>query len=208
MAALRLWPLCLTIFVSPHVAATNYYVSISLPKGVQIELPKNWEALSNKQRINLGAYSQAKVESLGLDTSSELDFAANYYDDRNQAAGIVNVRYYPDLAVSQADARAASVSDIRELDTQLRQGMDQGFSGTGVRILNWKGTKKQVIHGNTVFITEYKRSPMQDNRNFIVRLVRMFNMGKSFTVTISYREDHEYLLRPITDRIIASIRLH
>lgn len=194
------------VHLLPEANATNYYVPIRLPHGVQIELPRNWEAISKKQRINLGAHSQAKAESLGVDIHSDLNFAANYYDDKDQTAAIMNVRYYPDLEVSQADARAASASDIRELDAELRRWVDLGFSGSGMRILNWKGTKKQVINGNTVFTTEYKRSPIKNRGNFVVRLVRMFNLGKSFTLTISYREDQEYLLRTITDRIITSIR--
>jgi len=36
--------------------------------------------------------------------------------------------------------------------------------------------------------------------------VRVFNGGKSFTMTVSYRENQEYLLRPICDRIISSLR--
>ena len=58
----------------------------------------------------------------------------------------------------------------------------------------------------TAFVTEYKRSPIKSNGNFKVRLVRVFNGGKSFTLTVSYREDKEYVLRPICDRIISSLR--
>jgi hypothetical protein len=39
-----------------------------------------------------------------------------------------------------------------------------------------------------------------------LRLVRILNGSKSFTLAISYREAQEYLLRPIGDRMIASLR--
>ena len=116
------------------------------------------------------------------------------------------VRYYPDSEISQADARAAGQSEIRELDAALRDSMVKAGQINGFTVLAWNGTSKQVINGTTAFITDYKRSPLKNNGNFKVQLVRVFNGSKSFTLTVSYREDQDYFLRPICDRIISSLR--
>jgi hypothetical protein len=196
--------LCISLF-SVALAANNF-IPIRLPHGVQIELPRNWEALSMNQRITLDSAVQSRNERAGIfDASSDLNFGANYYDEAGKTAAIVNVRYYPDSEVSQLDARAAVQSDIRELDSALRESMVKAAQIGGFSVLAWNGTIKQVINGITAFVTEYKRSPLKGNGNFKVRLVRVFNGGKSFTLTISYREDQEYLLRPIGDRIISSL---
>jgi hypothetical protein len=187
--------------------AANNFVPIRLPHGFQIELPKNWEALTKNQRINLDSTVQSLNERAGIfDASSDLNFAANYYDEAGKAAAIMNVRYYPDMDVSQAEARAAGAADIRELDAALRDLMVKAGQINGFSVLAWDGTSKQVVNGVTVFVTEYKRSPLNNNGNFKVRLVRVFNGGKSFTMTVSYRENQEHLLRPICDRIISSLR--
>lgn len=164
-------------------------------------------SIRKNQRIVLDSAVQSLKEGAGIfDASSDLNFGANYYDEAGKTAAIVNVRYYPDLDVSQSDAHAAGASDIRELDAVLRESIVKGGQILGFSVLVWNGTTKQVFNGITAFVTEYKRSPLNNNGNYKVRLVRVFNGRKSFTMTVSYRENQEYLLRPICDRIISSLR--
>jgi hypothetical protein len=188
--------------------AKNNFIPIRLPQGVQIELPRNWEALSKNQRITLDSSVQSRNERAGIfDATSDLNFGANCYDEAGKTEAIMNIRYYPDLGLSQADARAAGQSDISELDRALHEEIIKAGQIYGFSVLSWNGTSKQVVNGATTFITEYKRSPLKNNGNFKVLLVRVFNDGKSFTLTISYREDQEHLLQPICDRIISSLRI-
>jgi hypothetical protein len=195
------------IALLPVAIAANNFVPIRLPHGVQIELPRNWVVLSKNQLITLDSTAQSRMELARIfDASSDLNFGANYYDEAGKTAAIVNVQYYPDIDVSQAEARAAGAADIRELDAALRESIVKAGQINGFSVLAWNGTSKQVINGVTAFVTEYKRSPLNNNGNFKVRVVRVFNGGKSFTMTVSYRENQEYLLRPICDRIISSLR--
>lgn len=195
------------VFFSSTVYASGNYVSILLPKGVSVELPRNWAVLSNKQLITLDSWVQAKAQANGFaNASSELAFAANYYDKQNSTAGTFNIRYYPNLDVSQPDARAAGAADIKELDAVIRLNIVPGIEKSGNRLLAWHGTTKRSINGTSAFITEYRRLSPQ-GRVFRVRLVRIFNGQKSFTVTVSYREDQGFFLRTICDRIINSIRI-
>lgn len=196
------------IALLPVGFAANNFVSIRLPHGVHIELPRNWVVLSKNQRITIDSAVQYHTERAGIfDATSDLNFGANYYDEAGKTAGIMNTRYYPDLEISQAEARAVGPSDIHELDSALRESMVKTSQINGFSVLDWNGTVKEVINGVTAFVTEYKRSPLNNNGNFKVRLVRIFNGAKSLTLTVSYREDREYLLRPICDRIISSLRI-
>lgn len=191
--------------VGNPVYRNTQFVLLKLPYNVQIEIPRNWEALSNNQRITLDSAVQSRSAGV-FDVSSDLNFGANYYDDKGRTAAILNSRYYPDLDVSQEEARVAEAAEIRELDAALYESLVKAGQVSGFSILVWNGTSRREINGNTVFVTEYKRSPLNNNGNFKVRLVRVFNGSKSFTLTVSYREDQEYLLRPICDRIISSLR--
>ena len=197
-----------TLFAGVNIAHANgNYTRVELPKGVVVELPKNWTIITNNQRITLDSAVQAKTEKLGMwDAKSELSFAANYYDDQGKTAGIFNIRYYADSDVTQLDAKSTSPNEIKEFDAVLRQNLVPGIEVSGNRLLGWNGTSKQSINGAIAFITEYTRSSPQ-GISFRVRLVRFFNAHKSFTITISYREDQGYFLRPISDRIIGSIRI-
>jgi len=188
--------------------AANNFVPVKLPHGVQVELPRNWKILSSNQRITIDSRVQTSNERVGIfDYSSDLNYGANYYDDSGKTAGSMNIRYYPDSQISLAEARTAEQSDVRELDRALRESIVKASRANGLSVLAWNGTSKKVINGITVFVTKYKRSPINNNGNFKVRLVRVFDLNKSFTLTVSYREDQEYLLRPICDRIISSLRI-
>lgn len=183
------------------------FVIVRLPHGVTIELPRNWVALSNNLRITLDSAVQAEQEKRAdFDASSDLAFAANFYDEAGRTGGIFNIRYYPELAVSQAEAQTASSSDVQELDDAIHRELETGLSTAGLMLVQWMGTTKQLVNGKTVFVTDYRRASISRGTLFRVRLVRTFNADNSFTITVSYREDIEVLLRPICDRVISSLR--
>jgi hypothetical protein len=200
----------MTVFIlcTALANASGNFVVVPLPNGITVELPKNWTVLSDNRRITIDTWVQAKRELAGdSHPSSDLAFAANYYDEQGKAAAIFNVRYYPDLDVTQGDARGLSASDIKELDAALRNEVSKAEKQYGIRILSWVGTTKHSINGITMFLTEYRRQNIGAGAPFCVRLARILNGPRSFTITISYREDQEYLLKAICDRIIHSIRI-
>ena len=195
------------IALIPVVLAADNFVPVRLLHGVQIELPGSWEVLSKNHRNALNSGLQSLHESVGtFDASSDLNFAANYYDEAGKVAAMVKVIFYPDLKPSQADARATGPSSIRDLDNILHEGTVKEGQTFGFSVLAWNGTSKQDINGITTFVTEYKRSTFDNNGNFDVRFVRVSNVEKSFILIVSYRVDQEPLLRPICDSIISSLR--
>lgn len=193
---------------SPYLHATDNFVKINLPKGVSIELPKNWIVLSENQRITLDSVIESGLDLSGIEQeSSELPFGANYVDDKGNTLGILNIRYYPQLELTQADARSVNTQDVRELDAALQEGMLLSMKTFGMKVTSWLGTQKTTINGITVFITEYRRNSLKRSGEFRVRLVRVLAGNKSFTLTVSYHEAAEFLLKLITDRIINSLNL-
>jgi hypothetical protein len=206
------WSSLLTVFLAllllSPAHATGNFVNIKLPKGVSIEVPKNWVVISKDHRITLDTVVESGLDLAGLDQEkSDLSFAANYYKN-GQTIGLINNRYYSDLDLTQNDASQATVQDIKELDTALKENMIASMKAFGtLSILSWEGTKKSTINGITVFITEYHRKALIGTGVFRVRLVRVFAGNRSFTLTVSYREDEAFFLKKITDRIISSLRL-
>jgi len=188
--------------------AAENFATVTLPKGVSIDLPKNWVVLSNNQRITLDTSVEAGLDLSGIEQeTSELPFAANYYDDRGNTIAILNVRYYPDIDLSQADARSATSSDVQELDATIKENLLKGMEALGMSIKSWSGTTKADINGITTFITEYHRASLQLSGDFRVKSIRVFAEDRSVTLTVSYLDSMAMVLRPITDRIIASLRL-
>lgn len=197
------------ILVAQGVAsATDNFVRVKLPKGVSVEMPTNWVVLSGNQRITLDSAVKSILDLSGIKQGgSELPFAANYYDDKGNTLGIMNVRYYPKLELTQADAQSANAQDVGELDAALKQNMIPVMRTFNMTVTSWEGTQKSVINGIIVFLTEYHRKALKGSGRFRVRLVRVLAGDRSFTLTVSYHEAASFLLKPITNEIINSLRM-
>jgi|TARA_R110001606_G_scaffold397294_1_gene573352 hypothetical protein len=210
---IRIWIIALAVAliffaVNEVASATDNFARVKLPKGISIEIPKNWVVLSGNQRITLDSAVESGLDLSGIEQeSSELPFAANYYDDKGNTLGIMNVRYYPQLELTQADAQSANAQDVRELDAALKENGIPSMKAFNMTVTSWAGTQKSVINGITVFLTEYQRKSLKGSGEFRVRLVRVLAADKSFTVTVSYHKAASFLLKPITDRIINSLSL-
>lgn len=196
------------VAVSNPANAIGNFVKVSLPKGVSIELPKNWVILSNNQRITLDSFVESGLDLSGLEyLKSEFPFAANYYNDRGNTVGILNIRYYPQLGLTQEEAHNLTTQDVQELDSSLKENTLKSAKAFGMSVSSWSGTKKIFINGIAAFISEYRRASLKESGEFRVRLVRVLAGDRSFTLTVSYLDAASTLLQPITDRIIQSLQL-
>ena len=187
--------------------ATDNSVEIKLPKGVSIELQKNWVVFSKDRRITLDKMVESCLDLAGIDqANSDFPFAANFYKN-GKTIGIINNRYYSDLELTQYDAQQVTSQDVKELDAALKENIVKSMSVFGMSILSWEGTKKATINGITTFVTEYHRKALKGTGAFRVRLVRVFAGKRSFTLTVSYNENEAFSLKTITDRVINSLKL-
>ena len=195
-----------TFFCVAESNAKNNFVRVNLSKGVSVELPRNWYAMSHNKRITLDAWKEAVLEARKLsDIENDLSFAASYYDDRGNTAGSFVIRFYPKIDVSQSEAIAGGAIFVKELNEGIRESFTKGTEASGAKMVSWLGTVRKSINESVYFISEFRQlSP--NGKEFRGFLVRYLNMGKSFTIIIQYREDQEYFLRPICSRIISSIQ--
>jgi len=201
----KLLLLILFLFASTITIAESNYKSISLPKGVSIDLPINWQVISNNQRITLDAF----VETLLDYEVSDLPFAANYYNDNSVVEALVNIRYYPWIEATQEDVIFATPEEVQSVDDELHKGMLLAMKQIDGKILSWNGTEKERINGIVALVTDYRRYSGLTKSNARVRLVRVLNGHQSFTLTVSYVDTipNNFMLKGITNRIIESLSL-
>lgn len=190
---------------APSVVQPDAYALVNLPRGVSVQLPRNWIAVTQNTRTTIDAASEALSIGLDADLTSELPFAANLYDDAGRTVALLNIRYYPEMDVSQTDIRAASAEDISYVNAELHASLTQAAGAGGFEIVSWEGTRRMQINGNDVLLTEYRRA-FPGQSVFRVRLVRVLDNENSFTVTVSYKEDLGRMLEPITSYVISTIR--
>ena len=123
------------------VFADSNYKTINLPKGVSIDVPINWQVMSNNQRITLDAY----VESLYEPIDSDFPFAANYFNEYGKVDALLNIRYYPWIEINQKDVINATSDEVLYLDSVLQENISLSMKSVDGNILSWKGTKKNTL---------------------------------------------------------------
>ncbi len=203
----KLLVLILFLFAGTISIAGSNYKTISLPKGVSIDLPINWQVMSNNERITLDAYAETLSDP---PIDSEFPFAANYYNDNDEIDALMNIRYYPREVVTQENVINMFTPDVlREMDDVLYKSSTLAMKKISGKMLSWNGTKKKLIKDTVALVTEYRRYSGLSKSNARVRLVRVLNGNKSFTLTVSYADNKKSssMLERITNRIIESLSL-
>ena len=190
---------------SYSVKAESNYRTVNLPKGVSIDVPINWQVMSNNQRITLDAY----VETLYEPLDSDFPFAANYFNEYGKVDALLNIRYYPWIEITQKEVISATSDEVEYLDSVLHENILLSMKAVDGKILSWHGTKKEYINGVMTLLTEYRRYSGISTSDARVRLVRVINGTKSFTLTVSYNDtlQSSFLMEGITNRIIESLSL-
>lgn len=197
-----LLPGVILAFVTCSAWSASNFIRVPLGKGASIEVPKNWVVLSGNQRTTIDAFVEAKGYR---QTESSLNFAANLYDDRGKTLALVNARFYPDNPITQAEAKQVTPADLKEIDVEMRKAAETPLKAMGVKMLNWYGSKMQVVNGLYALVHEHQHSGAGDAGVTRVRGVRVWRSPRSFTVTLSYRERDAVMLLPIIDYMTKSL---
>lgn len=191
---------------APAFASTAFF-PVRLAERVVVELPADWKVVEGGPRGKPADSVEWEARAHGeIDAGSALRFAADAYDGEGRVAARVAVRYHPWQKVSQQDVAEATEYEVQQIDKATREAVEKSVGKLGVSVLEWKGTEKRDFGGASAFVTEYKRSPYDGNGNFVVRMLRVFDGARSFTVTVSYREADAARLAPVCDRVLASLR--
>ena len=201
MVALGALALAAQAFAAPA------FFPVRLAAAVMLELPGDWTVVEGGPRDRPETRVRSLARSGGdVDATSQRRFAADDYDDAGRVAARIEVRYDPGRSVSQAEVEDATDYEISRVDKAMRAAVEKSATRLGVSVLEWKGTERRDLHGTTGFVSEYRRSPWRDNGVFVVKMLRVLDGPQSFTVTLSYREDEGARLRPLCERILASVR--
>jgi|TARA_B110000503_G_scaffold133841_1_gene211940 hypothetical protein len=192
------------IIFSNQLIAQNLYVHFKLTNGISFDLPKNWRVIDSNTRTTLDASVAARHP---VKIHSSLPFAANLYNSNNQTIGIMNIRVYPTMDVTQNEVVNLNSSSLNEFNKQLRSSISNGVKLAGGKLTEWYGTEKVNVNGKVYLLSKYKRqSAFNPNLYFKVNLLRLLDGQNSFTLTLSYEEKVKYFLKPIIDKIRSSIQ--
>jgi hypothetical protein len=187
-----------------HRPSSNF-ARVQMPEGVSLEVPKNWVVLGGSSRVLVDTWLEAKGIT---QVDSKAGFIAEAYDEDNRRLAALHVRYFPGGSLTQADLRKLSRTDLIRLDQVTREEAERAYRSMGAQFLSWEKSTIQQLNGLVAVIYGLRRNPALavEDGIFRVRVVRIYAGARTFSVTVSYREQAAPLLEPVTDYIIRSIR--
>jgi len=183
-------------------------VTIKLPKGISIRIPRDWVIASGSDRIILKNHVDSFIDFQNKDASKfTIDFFAAYLDSNEAVVAKAIVNYYPETKFTQSDVQAFNEHQVAVWDEGKKKNIEKGIKSVGGEIKSWLGTRKIVIKGITMLITEYTYFNNLSNQINTVRIVSVLNGNNSFSLIVSYRDNESKIMRPVCDNIIDSLKV-
>ena len=178
---------------------------VQLGKGVSIEVPKNWTVLSNNNKITLDAFVEAQGAKL---VDSDLNFAANSYDDNGKIQAIVNARFYPNNTATQDEAKQLYGKDLGVISDTFISNIKKYAEVGAYEFVSWDSIKFRKINDSYVLEHVHQIRDLKTNTVHVNIGLRVWNSPNSFTVTIGYDKKLEHLFKPIAEYMTMSLRLN
>ena len=101
---------------------------------------------------------------------------------------------------------APTSNEIKELNSDLKTQVIDGFKGTQLKLIDWYGCSFVIINGKQCLKVSYKRQ-LGSNPEVHVDLYRFQNNDRMHTLTISYRVSDTETVKPIFTKVFNSFKL-
>ena len=101
---------------------------------------------------------------------------------------------------------APTSNEIKELSSDLKTQVIDGFKGTQLKLIDWYGCSFVIINGKQCLKVSYKRQ-LGSNPEVHVDLYRFQNNDRMHTLTISYRVSDTETVKPIFTKVFNSFKL-
>jgi hypothetical protein len=101
---------------------------------------------------------------------------------------------------------SATTQEISEISKELKSQIQQSFTGTGLKLINWYGVSIVSINGRTALKISYLRQ-LNDNPYVVVNMYRFQNNDRLHSLTLSYRQSDETTWKPLFTKIANSFTI-
>ena len=182
-------------------ASANERVVISLPKGLNVTLSRDWVVLRDKQKFQLGELSSKLLQFNRIDAPySELGIMAHIFEPNGKVSAMIHVIFYPDTSIGQHEVLKLDKAGLKLFDDNKKKETTKFSTKPGLKIKKWGGTSRRKINGVHFLVTEYDRIAITQAGFFHVQLYHALLREKSFVITLSVlntatEKNHSEILR-------------
>lgn len=173
--------------------ATGSFVTLTLPEGLEIKIPKSWSLIVGDYKRELDNMVQRTLDLSGIAARTGTLVSAS--SPRSTAWAYAEVRVAIENTYSQTQVRNLTPSDIAAYDVLAQRTLETMLQNLGGRILKWYGTRRDSISGHTCLISEYRRSEPSGGQKIrpeggpVRGQIVYFPLGsRSVSLTLSYTD--------------------
>lgn len=190
----------------PEPKDNSRFVSVTLPLGVSLDLPRSWRILDagENEVIQTGAEAALNLSGEATDWSSnELLLAANSMPLTTYAAVRLNAVSPP--IVDPAEARSLTAEDVAYLGHEIVKSAKELLPRSGLYVLDDLGAQVVFVGVHPSLNVAYRRTGPKGP--VIVHIVQVYGPSTTLKVNLSYRESEQVLWLATLRRIAASLHL-
>jgi hypothetical protein len=181
------------------------YVTIHLPYGISVEIPRSWRIIVGETK-----------EALETTVSGDIDLSRMHVPDSHvllranatptDRPAWVSVALLPKVILTPAQAVKLSSGDLQDYDRDLRQSVESFLQSQKMELLEWHETRKDLLNEHLTLVSEYRRR----GRNNLLVWEQINTIPLSagmMTLTVAYNEQAGLPWRSVVMRIRSSCRV-
>ena len=211
------------VILSLMLFSTQYYVAQNLPPS---SLPSGWERIYNKnvgnfdlpptmevQKGNYKEFEDVIKKIQGFDASSLTaqqkglnEFSNEGYEKYARVMIQTTFGLPGDFLKLKFDTSELSQVDKYDMSSIYKQQIQQGFLGTGLKLIEWYPLKIEKINGMSCIHISYKRQ-LGDKPFVLVHMYSFHNNDRMHIFTLSYRLAEADYWKSDYEKILKSFRI-
>lgn len=179
---------------------------ISIPSSMEIQAG-NYKKISDSFQKEMGkkfgyevSAGRVVFQQKGLNNLEQSGFAS--YARVILETDIGNFGDYEKLTTKFT----ATQAELSELSKEFKSQIQQGFSGTQLKLITWYGASIVTVNGRTALKISYLRQ-LADKPFVVVNIYRFQNNDRMHSITLSYRQSDEATWKPLFTNILNSFTI-
>lgn len=206
---MRLIPTLLLLcsaLLQPAQAQQGSYTRIDLPQRLSIEVPSDWNVLSQANRANSAAAASAMMESAGQKGSTGRKETLLAVKSPDPTGAMVRLGVTIPADYSQADLASATPSDLKEMEAELLKQYRKLEASGGPKVIQMQAARLETISGRRALVISYRRTSPAGPSPWQVVQYKIPVADRLIELTLSHRESDAAVWQPVLEKVKRSMR--
>lgn len=186
----------------------NKFVTLRFPHGITMDAPRSWRAVSADENEVVLTALQATLDLTGIKRTEKQSVTLLKANPKlQQLYAYVKLSEKTGEFMDQKASEITSEAELKKIDETWLADVKKMNQLTGMKIVEWKGTRKEKINGKWAIVTEYRREDREGHGPVWCQINAIHLRDRCVTLTLSFREREEVVLKPVILRMRSSLKI-